>query len=307
MKIMEIIFHLFRHALHMEHSQLERISFYFELHIEQRLLVVLVGRLWSESWDLVVSGILDNGDDEMSTQSSRRHLRGQNKKYRDTEKTNCRTYTKTGETALPDIPISPKKNQDKKCEEKCYQIKSEKSCNCQHDASLKRREDISSGCSRTNPIDWSLVNVKKEPGSNPCQVAEITTSVSPVVKIEVTSPTHKISDVSTMPSVTTNGNIPVGIAVARQRIQHHDLVSSPSLPPTGLLTTVNTTTRMSRLSEIDSTPGMAAGTIGGVPGGGAVLQCTEDRSAGLATWSVSGSHNSTIATPTLWQYPGKHT
>ncbi|KAF5296495.1 hypothetical protein FQR65_LT01484 [Abscondita terminalis] len=207
----------------------------------------------------------------------------------------------------PDVPLSPKKSQEKKCEEKCYQVKSEKPCNCSQDLSTKKFAEISTGCSRTNPIDWSLVNVKKEPGSNPCQVAEISTSVSPVVKIEVTSPTHKNSElsVSTMPSVvTTNGNIPVGIAVARQRLQHHhDIVSSPSLPPTGLLTTVNTTTRMSRLSEYDSTPGMAAGTTGGVPGGGAVLQCTEDRSAGLAAWSVSGSHNSTIATPTLWQYP----
>ncbi|KAF5302568.1 hypothetical protein FQA39_LY10186 [Lamprigera yunnana] len=204
----------------------------------------------------------------------------------------------------PDIPISPKKNQDKKCEEKCYQIKSEKSCNCQHDASLKRREDISSGCSRTNPIDWSLVNVKKEPGSNPCQVAEITTSVSPLSKSKLLLlPTRFLTFRPCLLLRQMVSNIPVGIAVARQRIQHHDLVSSPSLPPTGLLTTVNTTTRMSRLSEIDSTPGMAAGTIGGVPGGGAVLQCTEDRSAGLATWSVSGSHNSTIATPTLWQYP----
>lgn len=52
---------------------------------------------------------------------------------------------------------------------------------------------------------------------------------------------------------------------------------------------------------------MAASTATGVAGGGAVLQCTEDRTAGLAGWSVGGSHNSTIATPTLWQYPGKCT
>ncbi|KAK5641574.1 hypothetical protein RI129_010121 [Pyrocoelia pectoralis] len=208
----------------------------------------------------------------------------------------------------PELSLSPKKSQiqEKKCEEKCYQVKSEKPCTCQHSPSKLKYSENSSGCSRTNPIDWSLVNVKKEPGSNPCQVAEISTSISPVVKIEVTSPTHKNSDISVtaMPSVvTTNGNIPVGIAVARQRVQHHDIVSSPSLPPAGLLTTVNTTTRMSRLSEFDSTPGMAAGTTGGVSGGGALLQCTEDRTSGLAAWSLSGSHNSTIATPTLWQYP----
>lgn len=33
------------------------------------------------------------------------------------------------------------------------------------------------------------MNVKKEPGA--CQVAEISTSVSPIVKLEVTSPTQK--------------------------------------------------------------------------------------------------------------------
>lgn len=53
------------------------------------------------------------------------------------------------------------------------------------------------GCSRTHPVDWnsSTVSVKKEPLSTPCQVAEVTTSVSPVVKVEVTSPTQKGADV----------------------------------------------------------------------------------------------------------------
>lgn len=49
--------------------------------------------------------------------------------------------------------------------------------------------DSLTGCSRTNPIEWGNVNVKKEPGA--CQVAEISTSVSPIVKLEVTSPTQK--------------------------------------------------------------------------------------------------------------------
>ncbi|KAF2880243.1 hypothetical protein ILUMI_25928, partial [Ignelater luminosus] len=212
----------------------------------------------------------------------------------------------------PDFPLSPKKPSqisDKRCEEKCYLVKSEKPCSCLGSPVKSKFSEITSGCSRTNPIEWSPINVKKEPGATPCQVAEISTSVSPVIKIEVTSPTQKHPDIplAAMPSVvTTNGNIPVGIAVARQRVQHHDIVSSPSLPPAGLLTTVNTTTHikeLARLSELDSTPGMAASTTGGVAGGGAVLHCTEDRTAGLAGWSVGGSHNSTIATPTLWQYP----
>lgn len=206
----------------------------------------------------------------------------------------------------PDYPPSPRK----RCEEKCYhhQVKSEKPCSCQNSPTLKPKfVEITSGCSRTNPIAWSPpVHVKKEPGATPCQVAEISTSGSPIIKIEVTSPKTHDNTSLTMPSVITSGNIPVGIAVARQRIQHHDMVSSPSLPPAGLLATVNTTTHikeLSRVTEIESTPGMAAGTAGGVTGGGAVLQCSEDRTAGLAGWSVGGSHNSTIATPTLWQYP----
>lgn len=112
----------------------------------------------------------------------------------------------------PDFPLSPKKPpqiSDKRCEEKCYQVKSEKPCSCQGSPIKSKFTEITSGCSRTNPIDWSPVNVKKEPGATPCQVAEISTSVSPVVKIEVTSPTQKNPDISVaaMPSVvTTNGN-----------------------------------------------------------------------------------------------------
>lgn len=50
---------------------------------------------------------------------------------------------------------------------------------------------------------------------------------------------------------------------------------------------------------------MAAGTSGAVPGGGGLLQCADDRSQGLAAWQVGGSHNQTLTTPTLWQYPGE--
>lgn len=30
-----------------------------------------------------------------------------------------------------------------------------------------------------------------------------------------------------------------------------------------------------------------------------------DRATGLATWPIGGAHGSALATPTLWQYPGK--
>ena len=78
--------------------------------------------------------------------------------------------------------------QEKRCDEKCCNLKLQKSCNCQIDSSPKKFSENGNGCSRTNPIEWTGVSVKKEPGANPCQVAEITTSVSPVVKVEVTSP-----------------------------------------------------------------------------------------------------------------------
>lgn len=50
---------------------------------------------------------------------------------------------------------------------------------------------------------------------------------------------------------------------------------------------------------------MAATSTMGGQGGGAILQCTDDRSTGLAGWQMGGTHNQTLATPTLWQYPGK--
>ncbi|XP_076275170.1 BAH domain and coiled-coil containing protein winged eye isoform X2 [Rhynchophorus ferrugineus] len=93
----------------------------------------------------------------------------------------------------PDFPVSPKKIQitERRCDDKCCSIqRSQKNCSCS--SPVKKIQEIpTSGCSRTNPIEWTGVNVKKEPGSNPCQVAEITTSMSPVVKVEVTSPTQK--------------------------------------------------------------------------------------------------------------------
>lgn len=136
---------------------------------------------------------------------------------------------------------SPKKVQkfdeeiDEKCCNGCY--KQTKYCNCRPSSPstttkicTKLNNNINNsnnnnnvttllttlngGCSRTNPVDWSSVSIKKEPGVNnntmvPCQVAEITTSVSPIVKVEITSPTiHNkcTSETNTLtPVVTTNG------------------------------------------------------------------------------------------------------
>ncbi|XP_048520271.1 protein winged eye isoform X2 [Dendroctonus ponderosae] len=213
----------------------------------------------------------------------------------------------------PDYPPSPKKIHiaEKRCDEKCCSIqqKSQKLCPCPSSQMKKIQELSISGCSRTNPIEWAGVNVKKEPGT-PCQVAEISTSASPVVKLEVTSPIQKHGmEAMNLGGSMINSNgaqIPVGIAVARQRVQH-ELLGSPSLPPAGLLATVNASG--AQIKEIDnagtmaSMASMAAGTSGAVPGGGGLLQCADDRSQGLAAWQVGGSHNQTLTTPTLWQYP----
>ncbi|XP_045477798.1 protein winged eye isoform X2 [Harmonia axyridis] len=211
-----------------------------------------------------------------------------------------------------DFSLSPKKVQisadRSRCDEKCCNVK-QKSCLCQDDSSQALRGKFtngSSGCSRTNPIEWGCVNVKKEPG-NPCQVAEITTSISPVIKVEVASPRNGIDKLASPNTGIANGNIPVGIAVARQRIQQPELINSPSLPPAGLLTTVNAAGQIkeiARLSEIESTQAdMAASLTAGGAAGGTLLQCSEDRNTALASWPIGGAQSSSLATPTLWQYP----
>ncbi|KAL3274606.1 hypothetical protein HHI36_015987 [Cryptolaemus montrouzieri] len=210
-----------------------------------------------------------------------------------------------------DFSLSPKKVQitEKRCDERCCNVK-QKLCPYEDESSatLKGRfTDSGSGCSRTNPIEWGNVNVKKEPG-HPCQVAEITTSIPPVIKVEVASPTQKNVEKDVSPIINSaSGNIPVGIAVARQRIQQPELINSPSLPPAGLLTTVNAAGQIkeiARLSEIESTQaGMAASVTAGGATGGTILQCPDDRSNALANWPIGGAQSSSLTTPTLWQYP----
>lgn len=56
---------------------------------------------------------------------------------------------------------------------------------------------------------------------------------------------------------------------------------------------------------VDADMGATSGTAG-VVGGGTLLQCPpEERGGGFAGWPVGGAHNSALATPTLWQYPGE--
>lgn len=49
--------------------------------------------------------------------------------------------------------------------------------------------------------------------------------------------------------MSIGGNIPVGIAIARQRVQQ-EVIASPTLPPTGLLTTVNGGAQIKELSRV---------------------------------------------------------
>ncbi|XP_044760719.1 protein winged eye isoform X2 [Coccinella septempunctata] len=208
-----------------------------------------------------------------------------------------------------DYSLSPKKVQivERRCDEKCCSVK-QKSSLCHDDLSptIKGKfSNGSSGCSRTNPIEWGSVNVKKEPG-NPCQVAEVTTSLSPVIKVEVASPTQRNG--SEKEASPIGGNIPVGIAVARQRFQQPELINSPSLPPAGLLTTVNAAAgqikEIARLSEIESTQAdMAASVTAGGAAGGTLLQCSDDRNTALASWPMGAAQGSSLSAPTLWQYP----
>ncbi|XP_060522876.1 protein winged eye isoform X2 [Cylas formicarius] len=213
-----------------------------------------------------------------------------------------------------DFPPSPKKLQqiaEKRCDEKCCSLqRPTKICHCGA-SPIKKIHELN-GCSRTNPIEWNGVNVKKEPGVNPCQVAEITTSVSPIVKVEVASPIQKNCDQNAIIGnafISNTRHIPVGIA-ARQRVQQ-ELIASPSLPPVGLLATVNAgggaqIKEISRITEIDNIgtmASMAANASGTGPQGGTLLQCTDDRSTALAAWQVGGNQSQAVATPTLWQYP----
>ncbi|XP_059621310.1 protein winged eye isoform X2 [Phlebotomus argentipes] len=114
-------------------------------------------------------------------------------------------------------------------------------------SSTASSSDLSSGCSRTLPISWTtslssvhstssssvasvrgasrhigastsntLVHIKREP----CQVSEVTTSNNSLVKIESASPKSTMDNTVTSGQHTA-GAIPVGIAVARQRLQEH--------------------------------------------------------------------------------------
>ncbi|XP_074094348.1 BAH domain and coiled-coil containing protein winged eye isoform X2 [Cotesia typhae] len=193
------------------------------------------------------------------------------------------------------------------------------------------------GCSRTLPVvsSWngqdtsSCANafnqsaatnlIKREPlAAVPCQVAEVSTSLhatTTAVKIEPLPPK---SENGIVVSTAAASGIPVGIAVARQRLQHHQETSSTSMRNVSLShhTSHHASYHHFQPDNLGSTTAMAMG-------GATLIHCGtggEDRPAHLAIPSgaaLAPSLNATLNSglsnigptapgawpPTLWQYP----
>ncbi|XP_063825187.1 protein winged eye [Ostrinia nubilalis] len=103
-----------------------------------------------------------------------------------------------------------------------------RSCNTCLTNSPKKVMHTDSGCSRTNPVTWLGVGapgvqvaVKREPP--PLHVSELV-----AVKLEQASPGHKDPPMPPIPPSLNNGSIPVGIAVARQRVGDAGLLAALS-------------------------------------------------------------------------------
>lgn len=81
---------------------------------------------------------------------------------------------------------------------KCCLEKGQNICNCLTITDTSNGKVLGKtvsvgGCSRTNPIDWANVNIKKEPGvAATCHLVDVNTntSVPSVVKLELTSPNN---------------------------------------------------------------------------------------------------------------------
>lgn len=164
-----------------------------------------------------------------------------------------------------------------------------RSCNTCVTASPKKVQlhGQDGGCSRTNPVTWVgvagqnlQVQVKREPQH--MHVSELV-----AVKLEQASPGNKPETHSSIPSSLNNGSIPVGIAVARQRVENANLLAAFSQKDA-----------QQRLHDIDGA--QAAMTVGVAGMGGTLLHC-DDRSAPLA-WPAQTAP----APPApLWQYPAQ--
>lgn len=156
-----------------------------------------------------------------------------------------------------------------------------RSCNTCLTNSPKKVIHTDGGCSRTNPVTWLgvagqnvQVQVKREPQH--VQVSELV-----AVKLEQASPGNKHDHgPPPIPASLNNGSIPVGIAVARQRVGD-----------AGLLAALSQKDNQQRMHDLDAA--QAAMTVGV-----ANVLCDE-RSAPLA-WPAPPA----APPPTsLWPYP----
>ncbi|XP_052750380.1 protein winged eye isoform X2 [Galleria mellonella] len=191
---------------------------------------------------------------------------------------------KLGKPCLPDSLCCPGDRQiiDGLAVMQPLTIKTEqakRSCNSCLTNSPKKVVHTDGGCSRTNPVTWlgvtgqNVVQVKREPQH--VHVSELV-----AVKLEQASPGNKPEHAPSIPASLNNGSIPVGIAVARQRVGD-----------AGLLAALSQKDNQQRMHDIDAA--QAAMTVGV-----ANVLC-DDRSAPLA-WPAAP----TAAPPApLWQYP----
>ncbi|KAF7995937.1 hypothetical protein HCN44_007044 [Aphidius gifuensis] len=195
------------------------------------------------------------------------------------------------------------------------------------------------GCSRTLPVVSSWNNqdlsttsiIKREPLTTtvPCQVAEVSTSLHATtteVKIE---PLTQKTENGIVVSTAAGTSIPVGIAVARQRLQHQE-TSSTSMRNVSL--SHHTSHASYHHFQPDSLGPTTAMTMGGatlvhcgnggddrtshiaIPTGNALtptinaalgssLNSATIANIGATTQHHSNNGNPTTWPPTLWQYP----
>ncbi|XP_036150363.1 uncharacterized protein LOC105840034 isoform X3 [Monomorium pharaonis] len=216
------------------------------------------------------------------------------------------------------------------------------SCLCRNSNGKTKVVHSDVGCSRTLPVasSWNgqdsnagannsgaSLTVKREPlASVPCQVAEVSTSLHATTTSVKIEPVPK-SENGIAVSNAGAGGIPVGIAVARQRLQHQE--TSTSMRNVSLSHHTSHHATSYHHFQPDSLGSSTAMAVGGTtlvhcggPGG-------EDRAAHLAaipsgalapSLSLNSSLNSTLGSigggpaaaadtagaawpPTLWQYP----
>ncbi|XP_045771557.1 protein winged eye isoform X1 [Maniola jurtina] len=155
-----------------------------------------------------------------------------------------------------------------------------RTCNTCLTNSPKKVMHTDGGCSRTNPVTWVgvagqnvQVQVKREP-----QHMHLSELVA--VKLEQASPGNKPDPPPGIPASLNNGSIPVGIAVARQRVGDAGLLAALSQKDN------------QRLHDLDAA--QAAMTVGV-----ANVLC-DDRPAPLA-WPTPAP----APAPPLWQYPAQ--